>query len=253
MFVIPVIDIKEGKCARVFEGHNSLSQYYCESPIKVARLFRKENFKAIHITDLDGAVNGEMRNYGTIKEIVDTVDIPVQLGGGIRNFDNAKRIIEELGVYRIVLGTAAIVNPDIVERILSDYSPSKLVVGIDEKMNNVVKNGWIEYANITPLEFAMRMDSMGVQRIVYQDVTRVGNFSGPHIERLKEIGENTKLKITSAGGIGNYKHLKMLEELKDYGVDSAMVSKALYENKFPCQNIWRDIEREDISLELPKV
>lgn len=253
MLVIPVIDIKDGKCARVFEGHNNLSQYYCESPIKVARLFRKENFKTIHITDLDGAVNGEMRNYGTIKEIVDTVDVPVQLGGGIRNFDNAKKIIEELGVYRIVLGTAAIVNPDIVEKILVNYSPSKLVVGIDEKLNNVVKNGWIDYADITPLEFAKRMDSMGVKRIVYQDVTRVGNFSGPHIHRLKEIGENTKLKITAAGGIGNFRHLKMLDELKDYGVDSVMISKAIYENNFPCQNIWRDIEREDISLDLPKV
>lgn len=253
MFVIPVIDIKDGRCARVFEGHNNLSQYYCENPLKVARLFRKENFKTIHITDLDGAVNGEMRNYGTIKEIVDTVDIPVQLGGGIRNFDNAKMIIEELGVYRIVLGTAAIINPDIVEKILVNYSPSKLVVGIDEKLNNVVKNGWIEYADITPLEFAKRMDSMGVKRIVYQDVTRVGNFSGPHIKRLKEIGENTNLKITSAGGIGNFRHLKMLDELKDYGVDSVMVSKALYENNFPCQNIWRDLERQDISLDLPKV
>ena len=94
---------------------------------------------------------------------------------------------------------------------------------------------------------------MGVQRIVYQDVTRVGNLSGPHIERLKEIGENTNLKITAAGGIGNYKHLRMLDELKDYGVDSAMVARALYENKFPCQNIWRDIERLDLSLDLPKV
>jgi phosphoribosylformimino-5-aminoimidazole carboxamide ribotide isomerase len=198
-------------------------------------------------------VNGEMRNYGTIKEIVDTVDVPVQLGGGIRNFDNAKKIIEELGVYRIVLGTAGIINPDIVEKILVNYSPSKLVVGIDEKLNNVVKNGWIDYADITPLEFAKRMDSMGVKRIVYQDVTRVGNFSGPHIHRLKEIGENTNLKITSAGGIGNFRHLKMLDEVKDYGVDSVMISKAIYENNFPCQNIWRDIEREDISLDLPKI
>lgn len=253
MFVIPIIDIKDGKCVRVFEGLNTLTQYYCESPIKIARLFRKENFKTIHITDLDGAVDGKLRNYGIIKEIVDNVDIPIQLGGGVRNFENAQLIIEDLGVYRIVLGTAAIINPDIVEKILKNYSPSKLVVGIDEKLNNVVKNGWLEYANITPLDFAKRMDSMGVKRIIYQDVTRVGNFSGPHIARLKEIGENTKLKITSAGGIGNYKHLKMLDELKDYGVDSAMVGRAIYENKFPCQNIWRDLERQDISLDLPKV
>ena len=253
MLVIPVIDIRDGKCARVFEGHNQLSDYYCESPLKVARLFRKENFKTIHITDLDGAINGELRNYAIIKEIVDTVGVPIQLGGGVRNFDNAKRLIEDLGIYRLVLGTAGITNPKLVEKILETYSASKLVIGIDEKLNDVVKNGWLEYSGITPLEFAKKVDAMGVERVIYQDVTRVGNLSGPHIERLKEIGENTNLKITAAGGIGNYKHLKELQELKDYGVDSVMISRGIYENCFPCQNIWRDVERTDISLDLPKV
>lgn len=254
MLVIPVIDIHNEKCTRLIHGHYESTDFYSDNPVTVARLFRKENFKCIHITDLDGAVEGEMQNYPIIKEICKSVDVPVQLGGGIRDFETAKKIIEELGVYRIVIGTAAINNPDLIKRIIDSYSPSKLVIGIDEKLNNVVTNGWINYANITPLDFAKMMDNIGVRRIIYQDVTRVGNCTGPFVERLLEISEATKnIKITSAGGIGNYGHLKMLLDLKNPKIDSVMMSKSLYENNFPCQAIWRDTERNDRNLELPKV
>jgi phosphoribosylformimino-5-aminoimidazole carboxamide ribotide isomerase len=254
MLVIPVIDIHNGKCMRLIHGHYESTNFYSDNPVTVAKLFRKENFKCIHITDLDGAVEGEMRNFPVIKEICKTLDVPVQLGGGIRDFETAKKIIEELGVYRIVIGTAAITDPDLIKKILDEFSPSKLVIGIDEKLNNVVTNGWINYANITPLEFAAMMDNIGVKRIIYQDVTRVGNCTGPFVERLLEISNKTKnLKITSAGGIGNYSHLKILTDLKNPKIDSVMMSKSIYENNFPCQAIWRDTERADTSLELPKV
>jgi phosphoribosylformimino-5-aminoimidazole carboxamide ribotide isomerase len=254
MLVIPVIDIHNGKCMRLIHGHHESTNFYSDNPVTVAKLFRKENFKCIHITDLDGAVQGEMKNFPVIKEICKTLDVPVQLGGGIRDFDTAKKIIEELGVYRIVIGTAAITNPGLIMKILDEYSPSKLVIGIDEKLNNVVTNGWINYASITPLNFAKLMDNIGIKRIIYQDVTRVGNCTGAFTDRLIEIANNTKnLKITSAGGIGNYSHLKALSDLKLPKIDSVMMSKSLYENNFPCQAIWRNTERLDTSLELPKV
>ena len=253
MLVIPVIDIKDGKCVRSIHDLDNETHYYCASPVSIAKLFRKENFKAIHITDLDGAIYGEMRNYPIIKEIVESVDIPIQLGGGIRNFETAKKIIKDLGVYRIVLGTAAINNPEMIARITNEFSPSKLVVCVDEKLNNVVTDGWINYANITPLEFAKTMEMLDVKRIIYQDVTRVGNFSGPFIERLLEIANQTKLKITAAGGVGNYSHLKTLVNLKHPSIDSVMIARSLYENRFPCQAIWRDVEKIDKSLELPKM
>jgi phosphoribosylformimino-5-aminoimidazole carboxamide ribotide isomerase len=253
MLVIPVIDIKDGKCVRVLHGLDDETHFYCDSPVNVAKLFRRENFKAIHITDLDGAIYGEMRNYPVIKEITRAVDIPIQLGGGIRDFNTAKKMIEELGVYRIVLGTAAINDRDLVKKIINEFSPSKLVVCIDEKLNNVVTDGWINYANITPLEFAKLLESFSVKRIIYQDVTRVGNFSGSFLDRLLELANNTRLKITAAGGIGNYSHLKALVELHNPNIDSVMIARSLYENKFPCQAIWRDQERADTTLELPKV
>lgn len=253
MLVIPVIDIKDGKCVRVIQGLSDNTEFYSESPINIARLFRKENFKCIHITDLDGAIQGNMKNYELIREIARSVDIPIQLGGGIRDFDTAKKIIEELGVYRIVIGTAALSNPEFLKKCLKEFSSSQVIVCIDEKLNNVVKDGWINYADITPLEFAKQMEQIGIKRIIYQDVTRVGNLSGPHIPRLIEIAENTDLKITSAGGISSYADLHKVMEIEDKGIDSVMISRALYENQFPCQRIWREIESKDISLELPKV
>ncbi len=253
MLVIPVIDIKDGKCVRAIQGLTAGAEFYSESPIKMAKLFRKENFKAIHITDLDGALNGTMKNFDLIKEITRSVDIPIQLGGGIRDFSMAKKVIDELGVYRIVIGTAALTDHDFIKKIIDNFSCSKVAICIDEKLNNVVMDGWVNYADITPLAFAKQMESIGVRRIIYQDVTRVGNLSGPHIERLREIAENTKLKITSAGGISNYADLKKVKEIEHLGIDSVMISRALYENQFPCQRIWRDLESKDTSLKLPTV
>ena len=253
MLVIPSIDLEDNKCVRIFKELHETTQYYSESPITVAKLFRKENFKTIHITDLDGVRYGEMKNYDTIKKISESVDIPIQLGGGIRNIEIAKKMFNELGVYRIVIGSGAITNPDMLKQLLKEYSSSRIIVGIDEKLNNVVSNGWIDLTNITPLDFAKQMDSLGVSRIIYQDVTRVGNLSGPNVERLIEISKNTNLKITAAGGISDYKDLKKIRDLKIKNVDSILISRALYENQFPCQNLWRDLEREDTSLELPKV
>jgi len=251
MLVIPVIDIKDGKCVRIIQGLSDKTEYYTESPIKMAKLLRKENFKSIHITDLDGAVLGDMKNLDLIKEITRSVDIPIQLGGGIRDFQTAKKVIDELGIYRIVIGTAALTDSDFIKRIIDEFSPSKIAICIDEKLNNVVIDGWVNYADITPLEFAKQMESIGIKRIIYQDVTRVGNLCGPHIARLVEIAKSTKLKITAAGGISNYNDLKKILEIEFLGIDSVMISRALYENQFPCQRIWREIECKDISLELP--
>jgi phosphoribosylformimino-5-aminoimidazole carboxamide ribotide isomerase len=141
MLVIPVIDIKDGRCVRTIQGLFDKTEFYGESPIKIAKLFRKENFKAIHITDLDGALYGDMKNFDLIKEITRSVDIPIQLGGGIRDYETAKNVIKELGIYRIVIGTAALLDPDFIKKILDNFSNSKLVICVDEKFDNVVMDG----------------------------------------------------------------------------------------------------------------
>ncbi|MBM4157546.1 MAG: 1-(5-phosphoribosyl)-5-[(5-phosphoribosylamino)methylideneamino] imidazole-4-carboxamide isomerase [Ignavibacteria bacterium] len=253
MLIIPVIDIKNERCVRIIEGHGEKTMYYSERPLQVAKLFRKENFKALHITDLDAAVYGDTKNHNLIREITKSIDIPVQLAGGIKSYEIAEYCFRELGVYRVIVGTTALTNPEMIRNIIKDFSNTKIVIGIDEKLNNVVTNGWIEYANITPLDFSKYMETLGVKRIIYQDVTRVGNLCGPFVDRVREIALNTNLKITVAGGVSDYRDLKVLKDLNIPNVDSVMIGRALYENKFPCQKMWRDIESIDISLELPEV
>jgi phosphoribosylformimino-5-aminoimidazole carboxamide ribotide isomerase len=253
MLLIPVIDIKDGKSVRMIEGLADKTVYYSESPLSMARLFRKENFKVLQITDLDGAYHGEMKNYELIRHITESVGIPVQLGGGIRNYDVAKKLIEDLGVYRIILATAAVDNLPLVEKLVAEYSSSKVIVSIDVRDGYLVKTRWTERTDIKGIDLALKIKAIGIQRIIYQDVSRIGTLKGPNLSGLKEMAEATGLKITAAGGIGGYPDLKKLQQLEPIGVDSAILSRALYENKFPCQAIWRNAEKNDTSLELPNV
>jgi len=253
MLVIPVIDIKNGHSVRMAEGLEDKTVYYSESPLTMARLFRKENAKVIHITDLDGAVSGKRKNYELIKEITESVDVPIQLGGGIRTYEIAEQLIKELGVYRIVIGTSAIDNVELVQRLITDFGKSKIVIGVDVRNGYAVKDGWSNQTNIKGIDFALGMKSLGIERIIYQDVARVGSLQGPDFEGTKQMAVETGLKVTAAGGISSYGDLKKMQELEPYGVDSVMISRALYENKFPCQAIWREQEKIDTSLDLPKI
>jgi len=253
MLVIPVIDIKNGQCVRVIEGLEDKTLYYSQSPITMARLFRKENAKVIHITDLDGAYFGNMNNISIIKEIVDTVGVPIQLGGGIRNLDAAKRLLDEVGVYRVVIGTSAIDNVNFISSLINKFGARKIVIGVDVRDGYVVKNGWVNKTEVKGMDFALGMKGVGIERIIYQDVARVGSFMGPNYEGLKELAVKSGLNVTAAGGVGSYQDLNKLQELEQFGVDSVMMSRPLYENRFPCQAIWREQEIIDTSLDLPKV
>jgi phosphoribosylformimino-5-aminoimidazole carboxamide ribotide isomerase len=253
MLIIPVIDIKDGQCVRVVEGLSDKTMYYAESPINMARLFRKENAKVIHITDLNGAYTGDMNNFRVIKDIVDSVGVPVQIGGGIRSYDIVKELIEEIGVYRIVIGTSAIDDVNFTQKVIDDFSPRKIVIGVDVREGYVVKDGWTTQTEIKGVDFALGMKALGIERIIYQDVSRVGTFAGPNFEGITEMAHATNMKITAAGGIGGYLDLRRMQELEKIGVDSVMMSRPLYENKFPCMALWREQEKIDTSLELPKV
>jgi phosphoribosylformimino-5-aminoimidazole carboxamide ribotide isomerase len=253
MLVIPVIDIKNGQSVRMVEGLEDKTLYYSESPLTMARLFRKENAKVIHITDLDGAASGKRKNYELIKEITETVDVPIQLGGGIRTYEIAKQLINELGVYRIVIGTSAVDNIDLIRRLLDDFGKTKIVIGVDVRGGFIVKDGWSNQTNIKAIDFALGMKSLGIERIIYQNVAKVGTLAGADFEGTKQIAVETGLRVTAAGGISSYPDLRKMQELEPFGVDSVMMSRALYENKFPCMAIWREQEKIDTSLELPKI
>ncbi|NTV04953.1 MAG: 1-(5-phosphoribosyl)-5-[(5-phosphoribosylamino)methylideneamino]imidazole-4-carboxamide isomerase [Chlorobiaceae bacterium] len=247
MLIIPAIDIKEGKCVRLTRGDFSQKKIYIDNPRDMAIIWRKQNAKMIHIVDLDAALTGEMVNFEKIKEIVVNLDIPVQVGGGIRSAEAVSRYLD-IGVSRVVIGSAAVTDPKLVEVLLKTYTSSQIVVGIDAE-NGIPKiKGWTESSTLKDYDLAIQMKEMGIERVIYTDITRDGMMQGFGYESTKRFAEKAGMKITASGGVTNAEDLKKLNELRPYGVDSVIIGKALYECNFPCQELWYNFE-EGISLD----
>lgn len=243
ILIFPAIDIKDGKCVRLVQGEPGTEKIYSDDPAKMAILWRGENAKTLHVVDLDGAFQGHLKNLGAIRRVVDAVDIPIQLGGGIRTYEEVKQLFE-IGIYRVVLGTAAIEDPELVRRVIKDFGIRKVAVGIDAKNGVVMTQGWKHDSGVDAISLALTMKELGVCRIVYTDIARDGMMTGPNFDAIKEMAVKTGIKITASGGVSGFKDLIRMQELEKFGVDSVIVGKALYENRFPCQALWRMNEKE---------
>lgn len=242
LLILPAIDIKDGRCVRLVQGAPGTEKVYSDDPVQMAILWRGENSKTLHVVDLDGAFEGKMRNLETLQRMMKAVDIPIQIGGGIRTYEQVKQLFD-IGIYRVVLGTAAIDDPDLVSRCVKDFGARKIVVGIDAKNGVVMTKGWQENTGIEAVSLALNMKSLGVCRIVYTDITRDGMMSGPNFEAIGDMAKKSGLKVTASGGVSGYEDLIKLQELEPLGVDSVIVGKALYENTFSCQALWRANEQ----------
>jgi phosphoribosylformimino-5-aminoimidazole carboxamide ribotide isomerase len=243
VLLVPAIDIRDGRCVRLVQGEPGTEKIYSNDPVQMAVLWRGENAKCLHVVDLDGAFEGSMKNLELIRRMVNTVDIPIQIGGGIRTFEQVKQLIE-IGVYRVVLGTAAIEDPELVTRSIASFGKSKLAIGIDAKNGIVMTKGWQKDSGINAIDLALAMKSRGVCRIIYTDISRDGMLNGPNFEAIKEIAVMSGLRVTASGGVSNFEDLRNIQELEKFGVDSVIVGKALYENRFPCEALWRMNEKD---------
>lgn len=243
LLILPAIDIKDGRCVRLVQGALGTEKIYSDDPVQMAILWRGENAKTLHVVDLDGAFDGKMKNLDVLERMMKAVDIPIQIGGGIRTYEQVKKLFE-IGIYRIVIGTAAIDDPELVSKCVKDFGARKIVVGIDAKNGVVMTKGWQENTGIEAVSLALNMKSLGVCRIVYTDIARDGMLSGPNYEAIQHIAQKTGLRVTASGGISGYQDLIKLQELEKFGVDSVIVGKALYENRFSCQALWRANEQE---------
>ncbi|MFA6469125.1 MAG: 1-(5-phosphoribosyl)-5-[(5-phosphoribosylamino)methylideneamino]imidazole-4-carboxamide isomerase [Bacteroidota bacterium] len=241
LLILPAIDIKDGRCVRLVQGAPGTEKIYSDDPVQMAILWRGENSKTLHVVDLDGAFDGKMKNLDVLQRMMKAVDIPIQIGGGIRSYEQVKQLFD-IGVYRVVIGTAAIDDPDLVSRCVKDFGARKIVVGIDAKNGVVMTKGWQENTGIEAVSLALNMKSLGVCRIVYTDITRDGMLAGPNFEAIREMAEKSGLRVTASGGVSGYQDLIKLQDLEKYGVDSVIVGKALYENRFSCQALWRENE-----------
>jgi len=242
MLIIPAIDIRGGKCVRLSQGDYDREKIYLDCPCDMAIVWRKQNAKMLHLVDLDAAKSGNLENFKEIKRIVEKIDIPVEVGGGIRTLASAKAYLD-IGVYRVVIGSAAVTNPKLVEDLLAHYGPKKVVVGIDAKDGVPKVHGWLDVANMSDIELGLKMKSLGIERVIYTDISKDGMLSGIGFDAIKRFADATKLRITASGGIASYHDLMKLTELSPC-VDSVIIGKALYEETFPCQKLWHLCEKE---------
>lgn len=236
LLIIPAVEIKGGKCVQMVQGSEGF--VYSDDPLEMAKLWRKENAKTLHVTDVDGALEGKLVNFDIIHRMVKTVDIPVELGGGLRTFDEVKKALD-IGIYRVVISTMFIEQPEEAKRVLDTFGPAKIVLGIDAEKGIVQTRGWKEDSGLTAITVALNAKQLGFRRIVYTDIMREGTMVGPNFEAIKMLAEKTGMRVTASGGLGGLSDLLKLQELEPLGVDSVVIGRALYANKFSCQGLWR--------------
>lgn len=243
MLILPAIHILNGRCVHRVAGEQAAEALYVDDPVTRTLLWRGENAKALHVVDLDGARSGHRVNAQCIQRMVESVDIAIQLAGGFRTHESVSEVLTGLGIYRVVVGTLAVEQPALLEKLLADFTARKIVVGIDSAHGFVQTHGRERQAALTSVDHARRMKELGVERIVFTDVEHVWKKLGPPIEELKRIAGETGLCITLNGSVRHYADLKLVQSLQTERVDSLILTEALYANAFPCQEIWRQSER----------
>lgn len=227
MRLYPAIDIKDGQCVRLKKGLFNEVTVYSDKPYEIAKAFEESGAQFIHTVDLDGALKGHGVNADTIKKIVSSVNIPVQMGGGIRTLENIKEVLA-LGVYRVIIGTKAVENPDFIRQAIEQFGPEHIVVGVDAKDGLVAIEGWEKVSDKTALSLALAMKDMGVQTIVYTDISKDGMLSGPNVEQTKLLSDKTGINIIASGGMSCVQDLK---NINDAGIHGAIIGKAIYEHR----------------------
>jgi len=230
MLVIPAVDIKGGKCVRLLQGRMEDETVYSETPWQMAKQWQDEGGKLLHIVDLDGAVEGMGINDDAVREIVENTDLKTELGGGVRDMDRIDFLLK-IGVGRVILGTIAAEEPELVKAAIDKYGPNKIIVGIDARDGIVATRGWKHSGWKPALDLGQEMRELGITRIIYTDIARDGMLTGPNIEETERMAKETGLYITASGGVSSLDDIRALKLIEKSGVDSVITGKAIYEGK----------------------
>ena len=223
MKIYPAIDIKDGKCVRLLRGSFDDVTVYGDNPAEMARKWESLGGEYIHVVDLDGALKGHGVNAESIKKICKAVNVPVQTGGGIRSISDIEAKLE-CGISRVIIGTKAVSDADFVKEAVKRYG-DKIVIGIDAKDGMVAIEGWEKTSEYQAVEFAKKMEEIGVKTIIYTDIATDGTLMGPNVDAMREMVNNTNMDIIASGGIGNIEHIKALIPT---GVEGVITGRALY-------------------------
>ena len=230
MFILPAIDLRQGRCVRLYQGKPEAETVYSTDPVAVAQGWASQGASWLHVVDLDGAFAGQPRNMDVIRDIIKAVSIPVQVGGGIRSLAILENVLAA-GAARVVLGTAAATNPEIMAAAVERFG-EQVVVGIDSHAGQVAVEGWAATVGREAVDFARQMAAAGVKRAVFTDISRDGTLKGPNVGATREMALRGGLKIIASGGIATLEDLQALRELEDAGVEGAILGRALYNGNF---------------------
>ncbi len=224
MEIIPAIDLKDGRCVRLFQGDFAQETVFSEDPLATALSWQEQGGHRLHLVDLDGAVQGKPAHLEVISAIVGALEIPVQIGGGIRDLNAAESWLSA-GADRVVIGTAAVRDPDMVREVCRKHGSHRVVVSVDAKDGMVALQGWTEASTTTVLELAGQMAEIGVERLLYTDIARDGALTGPDVATNTQLARETGLAIQASGGVASVDNVK---ELLNTGVEGVIIGRALY-------------------------
>jgi phosphoribosylformimino-5-aminoimidazole carboxamide ribotide isomerase len=228
--VIPAIDLRHGRCVRLRQGEKTNVTVYADDPLAVARQWQEEGATWLHVVNLDGAFeDGDAENLTATARLAQHIDLPIQFGGGIRHPADAERLFD-LGVKRIILGTVAVEQPEVLDQFLARFGPAAVVVGIDARQNRVVTHGWQTDSQHTPIELALQVKAQGVGRVIYTDVARDGMLSGVNVAATAELARATGLQVIASGGVAEVADIQALAATGV--IEGCIVGKALYEQRF---------------------
>ncbi|MEG0156129.1 MAG: 1-(5-phosphoribosyl)-5-[(5-phosphoribosylamino)methylideneamino]imidazole-4-carboxamide isomerase [Anaerovoracaceae bacterium] len=225
MKIFPAIDLRNGKAVRLFQGDYDQETIYSDSPVSVAEGFKEAGASCLHLVDLDGAKDGTLVNFDSIKEIVSRVNLFVEVGGGIRDEERIRQYLD-LGVSRVILGTIAIQDPEFLAAMVKKYG-DKIAVGVDAKEGKVAINGWKEVTDMDSLEFCKHLAQIGVKTVIYTDISKDGGLTGTNLEVYAQLKEIEGLDIVASGGISFEEEIPKLAEM----VSAAILGKAIYSGK----------------------
>ena len=227
MIVIPAIDIKNGKCVRLLQGRMDAETVFSDDPAAMGRRWANDGATLIHIVDLDGAVGKRPVNLDTVRKIIDQIHVPVQVGGGIRDIDTIRMYLDQ-GVSRVIIGTEAIKNPDLVKSACREF-PGQIVVGIDAKAGKVAIEGWTKTTEVTAVDLARQFEDCGVAAINFTDIERDGMRTGPNLLETEKLARAISIPVVASGGVSSIEDIKNLLPLAAAGVVGVITGRALYD------------------------